>query len=228
LIRASRVGTELVMQPDGQLEPRHAGPSTEPAAIAETEHAGALIESAHERADAVVADAAAEASAIRAESQQLGWERGYAEGAAAARAELADALALVQSIASAGKALHDQVVSAADCTIVELVIAGLAAVLGEQARVDAEIVLRTVERAIARAGVDNVVRIRVHPDDVTAVHADLARRGDAASVWEVFGDGRVGIGGCIIDTRAGEVDARLDVQLQEVAQALRGAVPHAR
>jgi flagellar assembly protein FliH len=72
------------------------------------------------------------------------------------------------------------------------------------------------------------VRIRVHPDDVTAVHADLARRGDAASVWEVFGDGRVGIGGCIIDTRAGEVDARLDVQLQEVAQALRGAVPHAR
>jgi len=39
--------------------------------------------------------------------------------------------------------------------------------------------------------------------------------------------GAIGVGGCRIDTEAGEVDARLDAQLDQVASMLRGAVPHA-
>ncbi len=216
------------MQPDGQLEPRLDAPPDTAAAMAETELAANLVDSAQARADAVLADAAAEAADVRAASHQLGWQQGYAEGTAAARAELAEALALVQAAGAAGKDVHDQVVAAADCTIVDLVIAGLQAVLGELARVDAEVVLRTVERAIARAGVDNVVRVRVNPDDVSAVQVELARHGEPATAWELYGDGRVGVGGCVVDTRAGEVDARLDVQLDEVARALRATVPHVR
>lgn len=215
------------MQPDGQLEPRVELPPDSPAAMAETELAATLVDAAQAQANAVLADAAAEAADVRAASQQLGWERGYAEGTAAARAELAEALALVQAAGAAAKAIHDQLLDAAETAIVELVIASLGTVLGELARVDAEVVLRTVERAVARAGVDNVVRVRVHPDDIAAVHVELARRGEPATTWEIYGDGSIEIGGCIVDTRAGEVDARLDVQLDEVARALRATVPYA-
>jgi flagellar biosynthesis/type III secretory pathway protein FliH len=43
--------------------------------------------------------------------------------------------------------------------------------------------------------------------------------------FEVFADGAVGVGGCVIDTAHGRVDARLDVQLDAVALLLREALP---
>ena len=42
-----------------------------------------------------------------------------------------------------------------------------------------------------------------------------------------WGWGSIGIGGCVIDTAAGEIDARLDVQLDALMRALRTAVPDA-
>ena len=48
----------------------------------------------------------------------------------------------------------------------------------------------------------------------------------AGEPWEVFEDGSIGVGGCVVDTANGEIDARLDVQLETIARVLRQAVPH--
>jgi flagellar assembly protein FliH len=134
----------------------------------------------------------------------------------------------VQHVAADAKSVRDRVLMHAEREIVELVIGAVHTVLGEQVRLDSSLVLDTVERALSRAGSLNVVRIRVNPADHEVVATGLLSRiGDTAAGWSVTADGAIGVGGCIIDTAAGEIDARLDAQLGEVARALREALPDA-
>jgi flagellar assembly protein FliH len=133
----------------------------------------------------------------------------------------------VQQAGAAGKDVRDQIAAAAERDLIELVIDAVRSVLGEYASSDPMLVMRTVERAIERLGGQNVVRVRVHPDETETVTAALGERDGTAATWEVLADGTVSIGGCVIDTTAGEVDARLDVQLDAIARVLREAVPDA-
>lgn len=191
----------------------------------ETAEAGSLVEAARRHADELVRIALAEASAIRAAAYETGYQLGYAESAAAARAELAEALALVQSVAASGAAMRNDLLQRSEREMVEMVIDGIAAVVGDRARTDADLAALTVRQALARAGSQNIVRIRVHPEDADSIVASLTESVGDAPVFEVLPDGAVGVGGCIVDTAYGRVDARLDVQLDAVARLLRDALP---
>lgn len=191
----------------------------------ETAEAGSLVEAARRHSDDLVRTALAEASAIRAAAYDAGYQLGYAESAAAARAELAEALALVQRVAASGAAVRNDLLRRSEREMVEMVIDGIAAVIGDRARTDADLAALTVRQALARAGSQNVVRVRVHPEDAATVMASLAESVGDAPAFEVLPDGAVGLGGCIVDTAYGRVDARLDVQLEAVAQLLRDALP---
>ena len=187
-----------------------------------------LVERTRRQAESILHQAAEQATVIQHDAYRDGRDQGYADGQATARAELVEALALVQRVAADAKSVRDRVLMHAEREIVELVIGATRTVLGEQVRLDSSLVLDTVERALSRAGSLNVVRIRVNPADHEVVATGLLSRiGDTAAAWSVTADGAIGVGGCIIDTAAGEIDARLDAQLGEVARALREALPDA-
>jgi flagellar assembly protein FliH len=198
-----------------------------PEAIAETEDAADLVEEARRRADELIAEASTEIADVRAEGYRIGRESGYSDGMAAARAELADALMVVQAAALSAQRVRDQLLASTEHEIVELVIESVRTVIGTRVESDPTFVLQTVEHALQRLGNQNVVRLRVNPADLSVVASHLDTRGGAVQPFEVFGDGSIGIGGCIIDTAAGEIDARLDVQLEALTRALRTAVPNA-
>ena len=221
LFRSSARGAEVTVHQDGRLQP---GDDIEldPATRALTEGAADIVASAQERAEEVLRDGVERATTAELDATRQGHERGYIEGRAAARAELADALALVQAIALDARALRDGVLRSVEQDMVELVVASVEAILGEQVKLAPELALDSVERALRRAGSQNVMRIRVHPQDRDLVSARLGERaGDAAAGWEVSADGAISVGGCVIDTEAGEIDARLDVQLGEIARHFR-------
>jgi len=185
-----------------------------------------LVERTRRQADAILQQAAEQATVIQHDAYREGRDQGYRDGQANARAELVEALALVQRVAADAKSIRDRVLMHAEREIIELVIGATRTVLGEQVRLDSSLVLDTVERALSRAGSLNVVRIRVNPADHEVVATGLMSRiGDTAAAWAVTADGAISVGGCIIDTAAGEIDARLDAQLGEVARALREALP---
>ena len=187
-----------------------------------------LVERTRRQADAILQQAAEQAAVIQHDAYREGRDQGYADGQATARADLVEALALVQRIAADAKSVRDRVLMHAEREIVELVIGATRTVLGEQVRLDSSLVLDTVERALSRAGSLNVVRIRVNPADHEVVATGLMSRiGDTAAAWSVTADGAISVGGCVIDTAAGEIDARLDAQLGEVARGLREALPDA-
>lgn len=221
LLRGSTRGDEVTVHPDGRRE--WGGP---PEAVAgEQKAAETVIEEARNRAAEVLQRGAEEAAAARVRAVAEGLDQGYREGVGAARAELAAALALVQQIAQDGKALRDRLLAGCEREIVELVIGGVEAVLGAQVRANPELVTETVRRALDRAGAQNLVRIRVSPQDQALVAAWVSERSGDAPAWEVDSDGTIGVGGCVIDTEAGQVDARLDAQVAQIARTLRAAVP---
>jgi flagellar biosynthesis/type III secretory pathway protein FliH len=70
-----------------------------------------------------------------------------------------------------------------------------------------------------------VVRLHLHPDDLSAAEARraaLAARAPAASAIELVADRSVGRFGCIVETPLGQVDARLETQLGALERALGG------
>lgn len=216
LLREVRQGDELALDLEGHLaiEPL-------PDVLARAAAADSLVGDAHGRAAELVRQAAEQAAAIQHDAYIEGRAEGERDGRAAARGELADALALVQVAAADAKGVRDRMLLGLERDIVELVIDATRVVIGEHVQRDPTLVLDTIERALARAGAQNVVRVRVHPGELTVVATTLAERTGAAVPWEVSPDETITVGGCVIDTVGGEVDARLDVQLEEVARALR-------
>ncbi|MGE3962139.1 MAG: FliH/SctL family protein [Dehalococcoidia bacterium] len=191
----------------------------------ETVEAANIVDEARRRSDDLVHRAAREADSIRDHAQRMGYEAGYTAGAQAARAELAQSLALVQAFASEGAAIRADLLRRSEREMVEMVIAALRAILGDRAVSDSTVVVHTVRHALERAGAQNVVRVRVHPSQAELVLAEMADADGEPPSFEVFADGSVGVGGCVVDTQHGRVDARLDVQLDAVARMLRDALP---
>lgn len=227
IIRSTRSDQEFIVHLDGRLQEGVPLPSSAPQDIAETTDAADLVEEARRRADELLAEASTEVADVRAEGYRHGRDQGYLDGMNEARAELADALALVQAAAQSAQAVRHQLLAATEPEIIELVIDTVHAVISERMSSDDSFVLLTVERALQKLGNQNAVRVRIHPQDLSVVTSHLETRNGTVQSFEVFGDGSIGIGGCVIDTAAGEIDARLDVQLDAVARALRTAVPDA-
>jgi len=227
IIRSTRSEQEYIVHLDGRIQEGTPPPPMAPEAIAETEGAADLVEEARRRADELIAEASTEIADVRAEGYRIGRESGYSDGMAAARAELADALMVVQAAALSAQRVREQLLASTEHEIVELVIESVRTVIGTRVETDPAFVLQTVEHAMQRLGNQNVVRLRVNPADLSVVTSHLDTRNGAVQPFEVFGDGGIGVGGCIIDTAAGEIDARLDVQLEALTRALRTGVPDA-
>jgi flagellar assembly protein FliH len=229
-LRTHRRAGEIVLGADGRAllrDPEPAGPplpADDPAALA---RASELLEQAHARAGEIVAQALREASATEHDAYTEGRQAGYRDGALEARGELADAMALLQRALNESRTIHDRLLRNAEHELIELVIDVARSVLGAQLALEPALVLDTVERALARAGAQNVVRVRVHPGDRGTVTAAMTERHGEAVPFAILDDHTVSVGGCVIDTAAGEIDARLDVQLDEIARILRSSLPDA-
>jgi flagellar assembly protein FliH len=216
----------VVVQLDGAVLEQEPLPAT-PAERARTNQAADIVESARRRSEELLLEASLELERVEDGARRGGYQQGYAEGLAAAQAELAKALEVVQAAARDARAVREQLVRSSEGDVIELVIEALSAIVGRRAEDDRELVVETVRRALDRVGAQDVVRVRTHPDDADTVRAWLHDEPAAATAWEVRADGAVTLGGCVIDTGSGVVDARLDVQLAQVAAQLRSAVPHA-
>lgn len=224
LLRATRRGDAIALDEDGRVVTAAAVFFNEAEAAA-TEEAADIVEAAQAHADDLVRTAALEAAAIRHEAYAEGREQGRMDGVALARAELVESMALLQAALKESKTVRDRLLWAAEHEIVELAIAASRTVVGEQARLDPALTVDMVERALERAGAQNVVSVRLNPMRLELVEAHLSELRGTPLPFQLRGDESIEVGGCIVDTSTGQIDARLDVQLDEVARELRDAMP---
>jgi flagellar assembly protein FliH len=224
-LRAPRRGTEIYLGVDGRVQTEAEARLSAMAVPEAANEAAQILDEAQARAAAILREAAMSAATVQQDAYNEGFTAGHRDGGATARAELIEAIGLVQRVATEAKAMRDQLVVQAEREIVELVIEATESVIGHHAETDVELVHGTVRRALERAGSQNIVRVRVSPQERDGVAVRLAENRGTLAPFEVLADGSVSVGGCVVDTEAGRVDARLDVQLNEIATLLRDARP---
>jgi len=86
-----------------------------------------------------------------------------------------------------------------------------------------EVVRQVLTNAIRRITDKENVRVRVSVLDaphVKEIRQDLLEIVDGLRHLEINDDRRVGAGGCVIETNAGTIDAKIETQFAEVARAL--------
>jgi flagellar assembly protein FliH len=182
---------------------------------------------AAERAVRLLAEATAEAHAIREQAAAAGRAEGYAAGLAAPHASHDPAAAALRAAAEGLVAERETFLTAAERHTVELAIQIAEKVIGAAVRVDPDAMLAVVASALRRTAVRGHLVVQVHPDDFDLVRD--AADGIAAGLGgigclEVVSERRVGRGGCVVRTGEGEIDATVEEQLTRVRELAADAL----
>lgn len=176
--------------------------------------------SVHDAAD-VLSAAHAEAEQIREQARAAGEAEGRAAGLAAVRAEMQPALESLSAAADELRAVRDQLLSELQSDAVNLALRMTEHILGGAVQVAPERVVDVAGLALRRISERRTVTLVVNPADLDLLaQAVPALRSELGGIehLNVQSDRRVGRGGVLARTEAGEIDASIDTQLQRVRE----------
>ena len=225
------------LEPLADLKPRFSSGFTAPEAepppdlAALAVQAEAALASARAEAAALLEDAHAQAEALREAAWSEGFHQGEAEAKNAVEADLRaewaarqDALrgeldGIAQSIGAAREALWQR----QEEEMVALALDIARQVVKTEVTQNPAVVHAVLANALRRITDKDNVRVRVSVSDAPRVkeaREDLMEMVDGLRFIEIVEDRRVGDGGCVVETNAGTIDAKIETQLVEVARAL--------
>ena len=117
------------------------------------------------------------------------------------------------------KALRGTLVRQTEQQMVQLALAIARKILRREATVDQDLIVAMARVALERVGECGIATIRLNPEDYAST---VQRHGDhwAGSRVKVVADPAVSRGGCMVESEFGFVDASVDAQFEQVAQAL--------
>ncbi len=179
-------------------------------------------------ADETPMDAAA-LEAQREEELEAAYRRGYAEGEEAARArvrrEVATAVASTRRVLEQVRESRDSWDRALEERMLALSMAVARQIVQRELTGDRESFRSLVAEAVEGFPTDQVLRIRLHPDDLAAladeesghVPGDEATGGREAR-W--IPDDEIVSGGCVVEGPDRIVDGRVDAALERIFRAL--------
>ncbi|MFH1570571.1 MAG: FliH/SctL family protein [Gemmatimonadota bacterium] len=166
----------------------------------------------------------------RAEVEKVSQERydeGFRDGVTAKEDEARAAVARLDALHQALKQERHQTLMEAEGLVVDLAVAIARRVTGIQAEVDRRVLVKVIRSALEHlAEKDNLV-IKVSPADLQVARRfaqQWVARVDADAVMRVVASDYVERGGCMIESREENVDARLGEQINVMETALREAV----
>lgn len=199
-----------------------------------------LLVEIRQKSQQIVQDAKNEAEQILKNTQSSvqecrkeAYEEGYKEGKQKAEEETRQRLDQefekemnqIRGIIETFKESYIAVIKQAEMRLVKLVLEISRKIIRQEIVSDEKIILDMVKAALARVIERSKVIVRVHPDELGFVEEN--KKKILSSVLQIQDfqlqlDPAIEIGGCVIETESGSVDARIDKQFQEIAKALTG------
>lgn len=200
-----------------------------------------LRSQAHDEAGRLIGQALEQAQTIEQEARERGYkaghEKGYSDGHhEALRVEHSrseDERTLLkedlQMFITLVEKERERIWEEFEPQIVGLVFDLTKQVIKQEVEMNRNVALSMVRNALRRCSETGTLRIRVHPEDLEAVRGnrdELLNLVDGIRHLEIIEDRRVDLGGCVVETEAGTIDARVETQLAEVADTLEQIVSH--
>lgn len=176
-------------------------------AVERLERLSDAIVRAENRARQIVEEAQHEAESIRQQAREEGRREGYEE--------------LLPKIAEV-RERYRQIQDEAEEDTLELAFRIAKRIVGRELERDPSVVRDIVDRALERVRGKRHVVVRANPQDVEELERDtdaFSEKLDGAAVY-IEDDEDVERGGCVLETDANRVDARLEIQLERLREVL--------
>jgi flagellar biosynthesis/type III secretory pathway protein FliH len=153
-----------------------------------------------------------------------GFSEGYGEGAKTAKSETQLKLQLLSKVANDAEKAFSQEREQLAQQCADIVAEAFAKIAGRLLPVR-EAALGAVIEVLARAKDSREVLIRVSPSDRAVLDEYREQLATAASgrKFSLVADPQVELGGCIVESKLGNLDGRFEVQVRELFETLRGA-----
>lgn len=173
---------------------------------------------------AVLSQFKQEADSARELARQRGLREGRLEGAQEAKQSLTDEVARVRAIGDSLTQAISAGIGGLEDMAVAIAFEAVCKILGSAAP-SREGVQALVEQAAAQALNSEGLVVRLHADDFALLdrEAQLGKSLPSGKSVSWVADNSVELGGCIIETSGGNLDARLETQLQRLRFALLAA-----
>lgn len=178
----------------------------------------------------VLSCAVAEAEQIREEARAAGEAEGRAAGMAAVRAEAEPSLRALAEAHRSLDALREQVVGELEADAVTFALRLAEQIVAAAIQVAPERLVDVAGQAIRRIIDRRHVTLVVNPADLELMEESVQRLQSELGGIEhcnVQADRRVGRGGVIARTEAGEIDATIDAQLLRAREVVAGELAQA-
>lgn len=178
-----------------------------------------IKKNAHEEAARIIAQAESDAAAIAEAAYEKATQEIYAkfetEVAAKAdevRLELARTIENISGLAEEISARHEK-------EIVELALQIAKKIVGREVTIDREIAFTLVKVSLSKLHNRAAAEVHLSPEDFNFVQSHRERL-DFRGALDLVEDKSISVGGCLIHTESGDIDARIESQFDEIAHGL--------
>ncbi len=165
----------------------------------------------------------AELARIRTEALKQGEAAGRKQATAELDTQMRRLAQTIEEVAGTKTRLQRE----AERDIVWLSLAIARRVLRRELQIDEEAILGLIKAALENASLREITEVRTHPSHLTSVAEHLRRIG-APEAIKVRADATLELGGIVIETTRGTLDASLETQLEEIGRGMADIVEQSR
>lgn len=173
-----------------------------------------------------------EAQSILEASEKKGYTKGYDEGVSKGfedtNKDFTKLLDKLKKILAETMNRRNEIIDSSEGQLIDVAILIAKRVVKILTERDKGIVVRNIQEALRRVKGRTKITIRVNIDDleISARHKDeFYQMLDKIEGVSVLEDPNVDIGGCLIETDFGDIDARINTQLNEIETAIKEVQP---
>jgi len=187
-----------------------------------------LVAEAQAKASLLDAETKRELARLEAEAQDRGQKAGYQEGWASASAEVDRLVGRIHVILEKISDKRQEIIEGTEVQIVQLVLQIAKKVVKVISENQRNVVINNVLQALRKLKTRGDVVVRVNLEDlkVTSDHIkEFLEKVENVKSITVVEDSSVDLGGAVVDTDFGEIDARIASQFTEIEEKILELVP---
>ena len=152
-------------------------------------------------------------------AERLGYAEGLAQGKSMAQKSLTEQHGQLAVLMEQVYAARQEVVDGAEDMIVDIVFQSICRILGESMDQRA-VVTGMVQQVLKQFRQQEPLVVLLHPQDMALVEQSLSEMGIDPEQTQFRADASLKIGGCVVESMVGTLDARLDTQLSRLRDTL--------
>ena len=164
-------------------------------------------------------EAGSERDGIESEFYQKGFVAGQIAGREQGRAEVQPVLDQMGRSLASLSGMRSRIRSDAERDLVKLAVAIARRVLHRELTLHPESIEGLIRVALEKLEARELCRVRVHPDQETAIRNSLERFANSQKV-ELIADSSLQCGDVVFETAHGDLDGSVEAQLQEIERGL--------